>query len=131
MNKTCDVGALLLEDSSSFCAKTDLQVLQSTKQNFCLLFKELFDIRRQQKEAQGEDGEILEYTKPFFNVELPASKVVLPREKPIPKEKIQTNWEKFRVEKGLPGRRKRARKVWDEITKDWVPRYGARSIKKI
>lgn len=26
---------------------------------------------------------------------------------------------------------KRSRKVWDEITKDWVPRFGRGSIKKI
>jgi hypothetical protein len=33
----------------------------------------------------GEDGEILEYTKSAFSVFLPKSKVILPREKPIPK----------------------------------------------
>ena len=28
-------------------------------------------------------------------------------------------------------KQKRSRMVYDEITKDWVPRYGAGSIKKI
>ena len=42
-----------------------------------------------------------------------------------------TKWEKFRQEKGLPPRKKRSRMVWDEHAKDWVPRWGAYSTKKI
>jgi regulator of ribosome biosynthesis len=42
-----------------------------------------------------------------------------------------TKWERFRLEKGMPARKKRSRMVYDEITKDWVPRHGAGSIKKI
>lgn len=80
------------------------------------MFKELFELRRVQKANQGEDGEILEYTKPIFNVELPESKVILPREKPLPKEKQLSKWEKFRKEKGLPARKKRSRLVFDPIT---------------
>ena len=57
--------------------------------------------------------------------------MILPREKPIPKPKPLTKWEKFRIEKGLPAKEKRSRMVFDPITKDWVPRYGMGSIKKI
>lgn len=67
----------------------------------------------------------------MFNVYLPGSKVVLPREKPIPKEKPKSRWEKFREEKGLPARQKRSRMIFDPITNDWVPRYGTGSKKKI
>lgn len=42
-----------------------------------------------------------------------------------------TKWEKFRIEKGIPTKAKRSRMVFDPITQDWVPRYGAGSIKKI
>lgn len=42
-----------------------------------------------------------------------------------------TKWERFRLEKGMPARKKRGRMVWDPITEDWVPRHGAGSIKKI
>ena len=73
----------------------------------------------------------MEYTKPYFNVELPEPKVVLPREKHVPKPKPLSKWEKFRQEKGLPARQKRSRMVFDEITKDWVPRFGHGSVKKI
>ena len=44
----------------------------------------------------GADGEILEYTKSKYTVNMPASKVVLPREKPCPAEKPKTKWERFR-----------------------------------
>lgn len=56
---------------------------------------------------------------------------MLPREKPVPKEKEKTKWEKFREERGLPPRKKRSRLVFDPITKDWVPRWGKGSVKKI
>jgi len=80
---------------------------------------------------EGEDGEILEYTKAKFAVTLPPSKVVMPREKPIPKPKPLTKWERFRLEKGIQAKEKRSRLVFDPITKDFVPRYGMGSIKKI
>lgn len=56
---------------------------------------------------------------------------MLPREKPAPKEKNKTKWEKFREERGIAPRAKRSRLVFDPITKDWVPRHGAGSVKKI
>ena len=62
---------------------------------------------------------------------MPEPRVVLPREKPCPKEKEKTKWEKFREERGLPPRKKRSRLVFDPITKDWVPRWGKGSVKKI
>jgi regulator of ribosome biosynthesis len=42
-----------------------------------------------------------------------------------------TRWEKFRLEKGMPARKKRSRMVYDPITQDWVPRHGFGSAKKI
>ncbi len=73
----------------------------------------------------------MEYTKAMYNVELPEPKIVTPRQKPVPKEKAKTKWEKFREEKGLPARKKRSRLVFDPITNDWVPRWGPNSKKKI
>lgn len=56
---------------------------------------------------------------------------MLPRQKPAPKEKPMTKWERFRLEKGMNAKEKRSRMVYDPITKDWVPRHGAGSVKKI
>jgi len=54
----------------------------------------------------------------------------LPREKPCPKIKPPTRWEKFAQEKGIQ-KKKRGAMVWNDITKDWVPRHGYKSSKKI
>ena len=81
------------------------------------MYRVLFELNRQQKlEAGGEDGEILEYAKSKYSVELPLPNVILPREKPIPKPKPLTKWEKFRQEKGILEKGKRSRMVYDPIT---------------
>lgn len=107
-------------------------MMAKTQKNLSHFFTALFDLKKQQRLAEGgEDGQILEYTKSRFSVLLPKPAIVLPREKPIPKEKPLTKWEQFRIDKGLGKREKRSRMVYDEITKDFVPRYGMGSIKKI
>ena len=55
--------------------------------------------------------------------------VVLPRALPLPKPKPLSRWDKFAQDKGIV-KKKRGRMVWDEIRKDWVPRWGADSVKK-
>lgn len=63
--------------------------------------------------------------------QLPRGTTPLPREKPMPEEpQEKTRWEKFAERKGIK-KTKRSRVVWDNTTKDWVPRYGKGSIKKI
>jgi regulator of ribosome biosynthesis len=132
INTHFDLGALVYEDSQSFAGLTEKDIEQRSRDNFTRLFKHLFDLKRQQKaKAGGDDGEILEYTKALWSVELPEPKIVTPRQKPAPKEKPKTKWEKFREEKGLPTRKKRSRLVFDPITNDWVPRWGPNSKKKI
>ena len=58
-----------------------------------------------------------------FTVKLPDPKHILPRQYPLPKEKVETRWEKFAREKGIMSRKKE-RMVFDEITETWKPRYG-------
>jgi len=92
-------------------------MVQNTQKNLAGLFGSLFELKKKQRlEAGGEDGEILEYTKSRFNVDLPKRSSLLPREKPIPKDKVLTKWEKFRIEKGITTREKRSRMVFDPIT---------------
>lgn len=106
-------------------------MLERTQESLCQFYRVLYDLKKEQKLKEGENGEILEYTKAIWSVELPDPKITYPREKPIPKPKPMTKWERFRIEKGLPAKEKRSRMVFDPITKDWVPRYGMGSIKKI
>ncbi|KAJ2808121.1 Rhodanese- sulfurtransferase [Coemansia guatemalensis] len=58
---------------------------------------------------------------------LPKTTTVLPREKPIPKEKPMTRWEKFAKIKGIQNRKK-SRMVFDENQGEWRPRYGYKGV---
>ena len=105
--------------------------MDNTQKNICEIYKNLFELKKKQKIEEGEQGEILEYTRAKYSVILPQSKIVLPRHKTIPKQKPLTKWEKFRLEKGLPPKAKRSRYVYDPVSKDWLPRFGMGSIKKV
>ncbi|CAB4375806.1 RRS1-domain-containing protein [Rhizophagus irregularis] len=55
--------------------------------------------------------------------ELPEQITVIPREKPLPKLKPPTRWEKFAKAKGIQHRNKN-KMIYDEATGEWVPRWG-------
>lgn len=67
-----------------------------------------------------------------LQISLPAPEFPLPREKPIPKEKEKTKWEKFAAKKGIKASRKDGKKVWDEEMGEWRDKYGfgARVLKR-
>ena len=60
-------------------------------------------------------------------IQLPPPSTLLPREKPLPKPRGMTKWQEFAEKKGISTKRKTGQLVWDEETKDWVPRWGPRS----
>ena len=57
---------------------------------------------------------------------LPEPRTMLPREKPLPKPKALTRWERFAKEKGIT-KKKKLRKVWDDQAQDWIPAWGYKS----
>ncbi|KAJ2777265.1 Rhodanese- sulfurtransferase [Coemansia javaensis] len=59
--------------------------------------------------------------------ELPKRTTVLPREKPVPKEKPMTRWEKFAKTKGIQTHKKGAM-VFDEARGEWRPRFGFKGV---
>ena len=60
---------------------------------------------------------------------LPPGTSTIPREKPIPIPKPPTKWEKYAKEKGIENKKKKSRMVWDDVVKDWVPRFGYKKAK--
>jgi len=54
---------------------------------------------------------------------LPPPTTPIPREKPLPKTKDETRWEKFAKRKGIK-KTKRSSRVFDETTQEWRPRWG-------
>ncbi|GFX36397.1 ribosome biogenesis regulatory protein homolog [Trichonephila clavipes] len=69
-----------------------------------------------------------EYVEHLPVATLPRPKIAIPREKPLPKPKSLTKWQKFAQTKGI-SRKDNDRKVWDPISEDWKPSYGYGSIK--
>jgi regulator of ribosome biosynthesis len=53
----------------------------------------------------------------------------LPREKPVPKPKPPTKWEKYAKEKGIEKKKKKDRVVWDDVVQQWVPQFGYKKNK--
>ncbi|WWD22607.1 hypothetical protein CI109_107100 [Kwoniella shandongensis] len=56
-------------------------------------------------------------------VTLPTPVTLLPREKPLPKPKPPTKWERFAAAKGI-SHKKRDKDVWDDEKQEFVPRWG-------
>lgn len=80
INTSYDLGALVFEDSQSYAGLTEKEIELRSRDNYTRLFKHLFDLKRQQRvKAGGDEGEILEYAKALWSVELPEPKIVTPR----------------------------------------------------
>ncbi|KAK0567187.1 Rhodanese- sulfurtransferase [Tilletia horrida] len=62
-------------------------------------------------------------------VTLPPPLLTLPREKPLPKAKPLTKWEKFARAKGINKRRK-DKMIFDDDQQEWVPRWGYKGANK-
>lgn len=54
--------------------------------------------------------------------------IQLPRAKPIPKINSLTKWQKFALTKGIQNKKK-SRLLRDEQTGEYLPRFGAKSLK--
>ncbi len=120
-----DLGNLMMVDTRSFDNLDDAEILARANKNFEGIIQSLLALKDKSK------GSPLDYDRPVLEVTLPPKLLEFPRQKPIPKPKPLTKWEKFRIEKGLRPHQKKPRLVYDEITKSWVPRYGFGSKKHI
>lgn len=61
---------------------------------------------------------------------LPPPTTPLPREKPLPKPKEPTKWEKYATKKGIAPKRKDGKMVYDEDKGEWVPKWGYKGKNK-
>lgn len=66
--------------------------------------------------ARNNDGDL--------QIKLPAPETRLPREKPVPKIKEKTKWEKFAAKKGIGAKRKDGGVKFDEEKGGFAKKYG-------
>lgn len=122
-NVSCDLGHLLVYDNQPFNKDfiNEDDMIKRGKSNLKHFYGDLIKLANSQK---GQNEETRDFDKADDNVQLPKPVTLLPRSKPIPKQKALTKWEKFRLEKGMAPGQKRSRMVFSEVAQDWVPRWG-------
>jgi regulator of ribosome biosynthesis len=92
-------------------------ILAQTRDNVQLLVNKVFGLKRE----DTDEG-------PAFVIP-PEDGFRLPRQRPVPKVKPKTRWEKFMEERGMK-KRKRSSLVFDEASGDWKRRWGYKSTKQ-
>merc|ERR1719385_379756 len=86
-------------------------LLSLARDNTQLLINSIWQLETE----RVEDAIIAKFPPPTYK---------LPREKPIPKPKPMTKWEKYAKEKGIEKKKKKDRLVWDDVVQKWVPQFG-------
>lgn len=116
---TFDLGNLLAHDPNPVPAEADEAALAATARDAAqALINQLLSTCEIKSTTEG------------VHLVLPAPQMALPREKPIPKAKEQTKWERFAAKKGIKDKRRDGNKVYDEATGDWVPKWGYKGKNK-
>lgn len=119
---TIDVGNLCVIDlnpvdqlrSAADRASLNEALLKIARDNTQLLANAIFTL------PQSSTGTVV----------LPKGTSRLPREKPVPKPKAPTRWDKYAKEKGIT-KNKKTRLEFNEATQSYVPRTGASSAKNM
>jgi len=113
-NLTYCLAHLAAFDISPLHPKADL--LATTRDNVQLLVNKVFGLSREDSD-EGPAAIIP-----------PEESFRLPRQRPIPKVKELTRWEKFMKERKMD-KKKRSSMVFDEASGDWKRRWGFKSVK--
>jgi hypothetical protein len=70
-NTGLDLGNLLYEDVQSYHDISKEEFSKRTAGNICAVYRALFEVKAKQDAKHGEDGEILEYTKSTYTLNMP------------------------------------------------------------
>lgn len=127
---TYDLGNLAVFDNNvidrndvdSSNAKRETAIKDMTRDNVQLLVNQLLSLPiKTTTDAVSSTVALLQ---------LPEPSTELPREKPLPKPKQLTKWEKFAAKKGIKSKTKEGKMVYDEASGEWVPKWGYKGINK-
>lgn len=105
-----DLGNLAAFDSHPFAYSSEKELALHARENVQLLVNRIFDLPREMSDM----GPL---------ALLPAPETTVPREKPLPKPKVETKWEKFARDKGIV-KRKKSRMTFDDEKEEWAPTWG-------
>lgn len=109
-----DLGNMLAIDTNQLDKEqltTPAYLLSLARDNTQLLINSIWQLETE----RVEDAVIAKFPPPTYK---------LPREKPAPKPKPMTKWEKYAKDKGIDKKKKKDRLVWDDVVSKWVPQFG-------
>ena len=109
-----DLGNMLAIDNNQIDPaelNSPEKLLSLARDNAQLLLNAIWDLET----IRVEDAVTAKFPPPSY---------ILPREKPVPKPKVLTKWEKYAKEKGIDKKKKKDRLVWDDVVQKWVPQFG-------
>lgn len=123
-----DSNVLDKNDFDSSNAKREEKLKELSRDNVQLLVNQLLSlpIKSTTDAAGGTSGQSASMTL----LRLPEGTTELPREKPLPKPKAPTKWEKFAAKKGIKAKEKNGKMVYDEASGEWVPKWGYKGANK-
>ena len=107
-----DLGNMLAIDNNQLeTDQSSESLLTLARDNTQLLLNAIWDLET----VKVEDVVTAKFPPPTY---------ILPREKPVPKPKPMTKWEKYAKEKGIVNKKKKDRLVWDDVVQKWIPQFG-------
>lgn len=123
-----DSNVIDRNDLDSSNAKREENLRKMTRDNAQLLINQLLSlpIKSTTDSAGGTSGQ----SATMSLLRLPEPIAELPREKPLPKPKAPTKWEKFAAKKGIKAKEKNGKMVFDEASGEWVPKWGYKGANK-
>jgi hypothetical protein len=137
-NYTVDVGTLAVYDTAVFVAGmtklTDEDLQTRALKAFRLLLEKVREtkaLETMENNLRKLEHQVIDFDKNPNELELPKTKLALPRLLKYDNTKVMTKWEKFAKENGIKKVKKRSRLIWSDEVKDWVPRWGRNSSKHI
>lgn len=123
-----DPNTLDRNDFDSSNAQREKNIKSVTRENVQLMINQILSlpIKSTTESAGGTSGQSASMTL----VQLPEPTTELPREKPLPKPKAPTKWEKFAAIKGIKAKERSGKMVYDEDAGQWVPKWGYKGANK-
>lgn len=133
-----DLGFQSLLNTSHIDFKTgpelNKQLKSIAESNFQSLVSQMLNLKQvedQEREKKKLELQIHDFDKTPNHITLPEPLTIFPRFRQLPKNKPLTRFEKYMKTQGLQKKKKRSKLVYDEMSQDWVYRYGSKGIKHI
>ena len=123
-----DSNVLDKNDLDSSNARREEKIKSLTRDNVQLLINQLLSLpmKTTTESVGGTGGQSSVMTL----LQVPDPTTDLPREKPLPKAKAMTKWEKFAAKKGIKPKERAGKMIYDEASGEWVPKWGYKGANK-